>query len=130
MTGITRGLSEIAYMKPVFSHFSTSFLTTSFITGFSLLRCSIEVLTLSSKRILCIQIEGLIPFRSSIDQAIAFLYFLRISNSFFSASLVNPAEMMTGFAFSGCKKAYFKCSSNSFKIKPLELVFTSIAFSS
>ena len=28
---------EIANLKPAFSHFSTSFLTTSFITGFSLL---------------------------------------------------------------------------------------------
>ena len=83
----------------------------------------------SSKRILCIQIEGLIPFRSSIDQAIASLYFLRISSSF-SSSSVNPVEMMTCFAFSGCKKAYFECSGNSFRIKPSKLVFTSIAFSS
>ena len=33
-TGLTQGLSEIAYMKPAFSYFSTSFMTTSFITRF------------------------------------------------------------------------------------------------
>ena len=67
-----------------------------------------EVLAFSSNRILCIQIEGLIPFKSSIDQGIASLYFLRISNSFCSSSSVNSAEMMTGLVFSGCKKAYLK----------------------
>ena len=36
-TGLTQGQFEIAYINPVFSHFSTSFLTTSFITEFSLL---------------------------------------------------------------------------------------------
>ena len=44
-------------------------------------------------------IEGLIFFKSSIDQAIASLYFLRISNNFCSSSSVNDAEIMTGFAF-------------------------------
>ena len=102
-------------MKPTFS---------IFLTGFSLLLCSIEVLAFSSKRILCIQIEGPIPFKSSIDQAIYSLYFLRISSSFCSSSLVNPAEMMTSLACSGCKKAYFKCLGYSFRINPSELVFS------
>ena len=53
------------------------------------------------------QIEGLIPFKSSIDQKIASLYFLRVPSSFYSSDLVNAAEIITGFAFSGCKKAYF-----------------------
>ena len=69
--------------------------------------------------------EGLIPFKSFIDQAIASLYFLRVSSSFCSFSLVNPAEMINGFPFSGCKKAYFKCSGNSLSIKPSELLFSS-----
>ena len=124
-TGLTQGLSKIAYMKPAFSHFSTSF-----ITGFSLLWCSIEVLTFSSNRILCIQIERLIPFKSSIDQAIASLYFLRVSSSFCSSSLVNPTEMIIGFLFSCCKKAYFKCLGNSVSITPSELLFSSTNFSS
>ena len=75
------------------------------------------------------QIEGLIPFKSSIDQAIASLYFLRIFNSFSSSSSVNAAEITTGFAFSGSKKAYFKCLDNSFNVNPSELIYVSLAFS-
>ena len=52
--------------------------------------------------------EGLIHFKSSIDHAIASLYFLRVSSSFCSSGSVNAAEIITGFAFSGSKKAYFK----------------------
>ena len=55
-------------------------------------------------------------------------YFLRVSSNFFSFGLVNPTEMITGFPFSGCKKAYFKCSSNSLSIKPFELLFSSAIF--
>ena len=76
------------------------------------------------------QIEGLIPFKYFIDQAIASLYFLKISNSFCSSSLVNVAELIIGFAFSGYKKANFKCLGNSFKVNPSELVFVSISSSS
>ena len=53
------------------------------------------------------QMEGLIPFKSSIDQTIASLYFLRVSSSFCSSDSVNAAEIITGFALSGSKKAYF-----------------------
>ena len=76
------------------------------------------------------QIEGLIPFKYSIDQAIASLYLLRISNSFCSSRFVNAVEIITGFTFLGFKKAYFKCLGNSFKVNPSELVYVSIAFSS
>ena len=62
------------------------------------------------------QIEGLIPFKSFIDQEIASLYFLRISNSFCSSSSVNAAEITIGFSFSSSKKAYFKCLGNSFNV--------------
>ena len=71
------------------------------------------------------QIEGLIPFKSSIDQAISSLYFLRISRSFYSSSSINAANIITGFAFSGPKKAYFKCLGNSFKVNPSKLVSNS-----
>ena len=64
------------------------------------------------------QIEGLIPFNSSTDQAIASLYFLRISNNFCSLCFVKSAYMITGFDFSASKKAYFKCLVNSFIINP------------
>ena len=73
------------------------------------------------------QIEGLIPFKSSTDQAVASLYFMRISNSFYSSSSFNAADIITGFSFSSPKKAYFKCLGNSFKVNPFELV--SIYFS-
>ena len=64
------------------------------------------------------QIEGLVPFKSSIDQAMASLYFLRIHSSFCSFSFVKLADMITGFYFYDPKKAYFRCVGNSFKISP------------
>ena len=76
------------------------------------------------------QIEGLIPFKSLIGQAIASLYFLRISSSFCSSSSVNATDIITGFAFSYSKKAYFKCMGNSFKVNPSELIYVSFVFSS
>ena len=60
------------------------------------------------------QIEGLIPFKSFINQAIASLYFLRISSSCCCSSSVNVIDIITGFSFSGSKKTYFKCLGNSF----------------
>ena len=74
------------------------------------------------------KIEGLIPFKSSIDQAIASLYFMRISSSFCSLCSVKSADMITGFDFSASRKAYFKCLGNSFRVNPLEFVSTSCAF--
>ena len=76
------------------------------------------------------QIKGLIPFKSSIDQAIASLYFMRISNSLCPSSSFNAADIIIGFTFSGSKEAYFKCLGNSFKVNPSKLVFVSVAFSS
>ena len=76
------------------------------------------------------QIEGLMPFKSSIDQAIASLYFLRISSSLCYSSSVNVADIIIGFAFSGSKKAYFNYLGSYFKVNPYELVSISIAFSS
>ena len=89
-----------------------------------------EVFAFSSDRILCIHMEGLIPFKSSIDQAMVPLYFLRISSSFFSLLYVKSANIITGLDFSASRKAYFKCSGNYFRIKPSELVFISEALSS
>ena len=51
--------------------------------------------------------EGLIPFKSSIDQKIASLYFMRVSSSFCSLDSVNPVEIITAFTLSGSKKAFF-----------------------
>ena len=74
--------------------------------------------------------KGLIPFKSSIDQEMVPLYFLRISSSFFSLCSVRSVDIINGLDFSASRKAYFKCSGNSFRIKPSDLVFTSAAFSS
>ena len=117
-------------MKPALSHLRTSFLTTSFITGFNLLWCSIEGFALSTIRILCMQIDGLIPFKFLIDQAIASLYFLRVSTTFFSFSEVRSVAMITGLDFSSPKNAYFKCLGSSFRISPLELFYASRTFTS
>ena len=74
------------------------------------------------------QIQGLIPLKSSTDQAIASLYFPIISNSLCSLCYVKSANKITGFDFSTSKKAYFKCLGNSFRINPSKLVYTSYAF--
>ena len=76
------------------------------------------------------QIEGLIPFKYSTYQAIASLYFLRISSSLCSLCFVKSVDIITDFDFSASKKAYFKCLGNSFRINPSELVSTSCAFPS
>ena len=74
--------------------------------------------------------EELIHFKSSIDQAMTPLYFLRISSSFCFLCYVKLAEIITGLDFSASRKAYFKCLGSSFKIKPFELVFTYDTFPS
>ena len=61
-------------------------------------------------------IEGLIPFKSSTDQAMASLYFLRILISFYSFSTIKSAAMITGYALSTLKKAYCRCLGNSLRI--------------
>ena len=76
------------------------------------------------------QKEGLIPLKSSTDQAIASLYFLRISNSFCSLCFVKSASMITGLDLSLPKKAYLRCLCNSFRIKLSKLFSTYYAFSS
>ena len=76
------------------------------------------------------QIDGLIPFKSSTYQAIASLYLLRISTSLCSLSFVKSAAIITGFDISTPRKAYFKCLGNSFRINPVEHFSTSCAFSS
>ena len=67
------------------------------------------------------QIEGLIHFKSSIDKAIASLYFLRISNNLCSSSSFIADDIITGFTFFGPKKEYFKCLGNSFSVNLLNL---------
>ena len=64
------------------------------------------------------QIVVLIPFKSSTDQAMASLCYLRISISFNSLSSVKPAAIITGFDLSTPKKAYFRCLDNSLRINP------------
>ena len=46
------------------------------------------------------KIEGSIPFKSSTNQAMASLYFLRILINFCSFSFVKSAAMITGCALS------------------------------
>ena len=76
------------------------------------------------------QIEGLISFKSSTYQAIAYLYFLRISSSFCSSSSFNAADIIARFTFFSPKKVNFKCRGNSFKVNPSKLVSIYFSFSS
>ena len=67
------------------------------------------------------QIEGLIPFKSCIDQAITSLYFLKISSRCCSSSLVNADDIIIGFYFFGSKKAY-----STVLINPSRLTFLNL----
>ena len=75
-------------------------------------------------------IEGLIPFKSSTDQAMASLYFMRIPISLCYFSTVKSATMITGCALSTPKKAYLRCLGNFLRINPSELFSTSCSFNS
>ena len=76
------------------------------------------------------QIDALIPFKSSTHQAMTSLYFLRILISFYYFYTVKSAAIITGYALLAPKKTYFRCLANSFIINPLELFSTSYTFSS
>ena len=76
------------------------------------------------------QIGGLIPFKSSIDQAMASLYFMRIPISFCSFSTVKSVAMITACALLALKKAYLQCLGSFFRINPSELFSTYCSFSS
>ena len=69
------------------------------------------------------QIEGLFPFKSSTDYAMASLYFLRIPINFYSFSTIKSAAMITSCAVLAPKKAYLRCLGNSLRINHLELFF-------
>ena len=75
------------------------------------------------------QIDGLIPFKSSIDQVMDFLYFMIIPISFYSLSLVKSVAIITSFDLSTPKKAYFRCLHNSLRINPSKLFSISYTFS-
>ena len=79
-------------------------------------------------RILCIHIDGLISFRSSIDQAIASLFFQRISTTFCSFSVDKFVAIIISFDLSSSRNTYFRCLGNSFKISPLEIFYASYTF--
>ena len=113
-TGLTHGLSDIGYMIPASRSFRISALTTSCMLGFNLLWCSTVGLNSSSIKILCIQIEGLNPLISEIDQPMAFLWLLSTLKSFSSSSDDKEAEMITGSDSDSPRKAYLKCSGSCF----------------
>ena len=72
------------------------------------------------------KIDGLIPFKSSTDHAIASLYFLRILISLCSFSFVKSVAIITGCALLTPKKAYFRCLGNSFRINSSKLFLSPI----
>ena len=64
------------------------------------------------------KIDGLILFKSSTDQTMDYLYFMRIPISLCSLSSIKLAAIITGFDLSTLKKAYLRCLDNSFIINP------------
>ena len=73
-------------------------------------------------------IDGLVPFKSSIDQAMASLYFLIILISLCSFYTVKSISIMNGCDLSAPKKAYLKCLGNSFRINPFRTHFYFLYF--
>ena len=99
---------------PTSSNLTTSFITTSFMLGFSQHCASREGRTPSSRWIWCIQIEGLIPFKSTIVHPIAYLCSFNTSNRLFSWSFSRSKAMMIGMVLLDPGKAYLSLSSNGF----------------
>ena len=66
-------------------------------------------------------IEGLIPFKSFIDQAIASLYFSRISNNLCSSSSVNAANIIIGLDVPASKRHASNLQAILLELNPLRL---------
>ena len=120
-----QGLSEIAYMNPVLSHLRTYFFMTSFIAGFNRLWCSMVGTCSSSIKILCMQMEGLIPFISFMDQENVSKLFSRMLNSLTSISLSNSKEIIIGFVPSFPKNSYSRPFGSSFNTKSFDVFLSS-----
>ena len=78
-----------------------------------------------SIKILCMQIEGLIPFMSYMDQENASKFFLRTSNSLVSISLSSSEEIIIGIVSSFPKNAYLRPFGNYFSTNPSRVFFSS-----
>ena len=74
------------------------------------------------------QIEGLIPFKSYTDQAMTYLYFLRILINFYSFYSVKLVAMIIGWAISDPRNTCFRCLDNSLRIDPSKKFSTSCPF--
>lgn len=82
--------------------------------GFNHLCGSHDGLALSSKWILCMTTEGLIPLMSSIDHPIASLCSFRTSSSFHSRASSRSEPMITGKDSEGPRNSYLRVSGSSF----------------
>jgi hypothetical protein len=96
------------------SNLTNSFITISFILGFSWCCDSREGRAPSSKRIRCIQIDRSIPFKSAIVHTIAFLCFFNTSNKLSSWSFCRSEAMMTGRVSLDMRKAYLSLFGSGF----------------
>jgi hypothetical protein len=101
-------------MMPASSNLTTSFITTSFMLGFSRRCASRKGLAPSSRWIGCIQMDGSIPFRSATVHPIAYLCSFNTSNRLSSWSFCKSEVMMTGKVSLAPRKAYLSLSSKGF----------------
>jgi len=96
-------------MIPWSNSFKISFITTSFMVGFSL-RCGfLTGLASSFSKILCMQIAGFMPFISAKVNLIAVLFSLKTLNNFSSLVTVRSFAMITSNVSHSPKYTYFKC---------------------
>jgi hypothetical protein len=86
-------------MMPTSSSLTTSFITTSFMLGFSRRCASREGLAPFSRWIRCIHMDGSIPFRSAIVHIMASLCSFSTSNRLSSWSFCKSDAIMTGRVF-------------------------------
>jgi hypothetical protein len=101
-------------MMPASSNLTTSFITTSFILGFSRCCASREGLAPSSRWIRCIQMDGSIPFSSTTVHPIAYLCSFNTSNILSSWSFCRFEAMMAGRVSLAPRKAYLSLSGRGF----------------
>ena len=76
------------------------------------------------------QIDGLIPFGSSTEHAMASSCFLKIFITFCSFSTVKSTAIITSLDFSSSINTYFKCFYISFKTRHSKLFSSTWNFSS
>ena len=125
--GLTHWLSEIGYITPTSSNLSTSFFTTSYIMGFRHLYIYLTSLASSSRKVLLVQRDELIPFSSTMVQPNAPLCYERNFVHLPSYTSSKVDDIMIEKVLLSLKNVYFSSFGSSFKSNSGNYKFDKIA---